>query len=226
MTEDRDFGRLAPVSAGSQECETTSIAETSHMVADRSTPSWWNQRYLMQDTPWDTGVIPPELHELADSGLLRPPGVALDVGCGTGTNTIFLARLGFTAIGVDFAWSAAMQGRDKALAAGLPPLFCVGDAANLGFLAIQAHFALDMGCLHSLVPDARARYAESLAQRMVSGGLYLMYGFDLDPDAQGGPAGFAPGEIEARFSPHFRLHWRRPSVQGERAVAWYLLERL
>lgn len=203
---------------------TFSQAPDSH-TADRSSPFWWNQRYLAQDTPWDTGIVPPELHELVETGLLRPPGVALDVGCGTGTNTIFLARLGFTAIGVDFAWSAVVQGRHKALAAGLPAMFCVGDAANLGFLATQASFALDMGCLHSLSSEARARYVESLAERVVPGGLYLMYGFDLDPYAQGGPAGFADGEIEARFSPHFRMRWRRPSKQGERAVAWYLLER-
>jgi hypothetical protein len=92
-------------------------------------------------------------------------------------------------------------------------------------LGVQARFALDMGCLHSLLPDNRARYASSLAQRMEAGGLYLLYGFDLDREAQGGPSGFDVDEIETRFSAGFALRWRRPSTQGSRPVAWYLLER-
>lgn len=169
--------------------------------------------------------MPPELHELLASGQLRPPGVTLDLGCGTGTNVIYLAQRGFTAFGVDVAGLALARARVKALAAGVPANFCQGDAADLGFLAVQAVFALDMGCLHSLTPADRARYAESLAPRLHPGGLAMLYGFDADPTAADGAAGFAPGEVAARFVPWFQLRWQRPSRQGDRPVAWYLLER-
>ncbi len=192
---------------------------------DRSSPDWWNERYRQQDVPWDTGVVPPELYELRDNGLLRPPGVALDLGCGTGTNVAFLARLGFSTIGVDFALLALVTARQKAIQSGLSAYFCLGSVADLGFLDVQANFVLDMGCLHSLPPGDRTRYAQSLAQRMVSGGLYLLYGFDFDAAAQGGPSGFDADEIQLRFSPGFELRWKRPSTQGTRPVAWYLLER-
>jgi len=193
--------------------------------SDRGSSVWWNERYRQQDVPWDTGVVPPELHELIDNGLLRPPGVALDLGCGTGTNVALLARLGFAAVGVDFALRALVTARQKALQTGLSALFCLGDVADLSFLDVQAQFALDMGCLHSLSPENRTRYAQSLAQRMTSGGLYLLYGFDFDAAAQGGPSGFDADEIQTRFSPGFELCWKRPSTQGTCPVAWYLLER-
>ncbi len=97
--------------------------------------------------------------------------------------------------------------------------------ADLGFLPVHASFALDIGCLHSLASDDRARYAASLAKRLEGGALYLMYGFDRGVELDSGPAGFAADEIAARFAPQFELVWRRPSLQGERPVAWYLLRR-
>jgi SAM-dependent methyltransferase len=193
--------------------------------SDRSSPAFWDERYRQAEIPWDTGIVPPELHELLDSGQLRPPGVTLDLGCGTGTNVNFLSSLGFTAIGVDLAWRAVAEARRKALVAGLPAHFFAGDVANLALDHVQAHFALDMGCLHSLSGENRERYARSLARLVEPGGLYMLYGFDHDPTAGGSSRGFRFGEIADRFAPHFRLLWQRPSFQGSRPVAWYLLQR-
>ena len=85
--------------------------------------------------------------------------MALDLGCGTGTNVAFLAQLGFAAIGVDFALLALVTARQKPLLTGLDASFCLGDFADLSFLHVQANFALDMGCLHSLPPENRTHYA-------------------------------------------------------------------
>jgi SAM-dependent methyltransferase len=192
---------------------------------DRSSPAFWDERYRQAEIPWDTGIVPPELHELIDTGQLRPPGVTLDLGCGTGTNVNFLSSLDFTAIGVDLAWRAVAEARRKALAAGLPARFLAGDVANLALDHVQACLALDMGCLHSLSAQDRDRYARSLARMVEPGGLYMLYGFDRDPTAGENARGFRPGEIAVRFAHHFRLLWQRPSWQGDKSVAWYLLQR-
>jgi len=192
---------------------------------DRHLPAYWEERYQRSETPWDTGIVPPELHELVDTGLLRPPGMTLDLGCGTGTNVNFLSRLGFTAVGVDLAWRAVAEARRKALAANLPARFFAGDVAVLPLGDVRLCFALDMGCLHSLSGENRPRYARSLARLIEPGGLYMLYGFDQDPTPGEYSRGFAPGEIAARFAPHFAMVWHRPSLQGDRPVAWYLLQR-
>ena len=77
--------------------------------AERGTPGWWNARYLNGDTPWDTGIVPPEVREVVESGLLTP-GWALDLGCGSGLNSRYLARHGFHVIGMDLAFSPLTRG--------------------------------------------------------------------------------------------------------------------
>jgi SAM-dependent methyltransferase len=48
----------------------------------------------------------------------RPPGTILDIGCGKGRHTIYLASLGFEAYGFDFAISAISQARARSSLAG------------------------------------------------------------------------------------------------------------
>ena len=57
-------------------------------------PTRWEfkWRYWRRQTPWDTQVTPPEVMEFIAR---TPPGKALDLGCGTGTNAITLARHGW-----------------------------------------------------------------------------------------------------------------------------------
>ena len=49
---------------------------------------------------WDTGLPRPELAGLVDG---RAPGRALDIGCGTGTDALYLAGRGWDTTGIDFA---------------------------------------------------------------------------------------------------------------------------
>jgi 2-polyprenyl-3-methyl-5-hydroxy-6-metoxy-1,4-benzoquinol methylase len=72
--------------------------------------------YRFGTPPW-VGPARSELVGLFESGALSP-GRALDLGCGTGDNAVFLARHGFNVTAVDFAPAAIAAGRAKAL---LPP---------------------------------------------------------------------------------------------------------
>lgn len=68
-------------------------------------------RYWRRQTPWDTQVTPPEVMEFIAR---TPPGKAVDLGCGTGTNAITLARHGWRVTGVDFVPKAILAARAKA----------------------------------------------------------------------------------------------------------------
>jgi 2-polyprenyl-3-methyl-5-hydroxy-6-metoxy-1,4-benzoquinol methylase len=60
----------------------------------------WNDRYRDDDLPWDTGRPSSELQRVVGQDAVRPCR-ALELGCGTGTNSVWLAQQGFEVTGID-----------------------------------------------------------------------------------------------------------------------------
>ena len=94
--------------------------------------------------PWDTGTPDPQLVEMLESRAITP-GRTLEIGCGTGTNAIFLAQHGFDVLGVDISEVAVDTARGKAN--GL----CRFEVVD--FLAAPPaggpfEFVFDRGCFH------------------------------------------------------------------------------
>lgn len=164
---------------------------------------------------WDTGVSPPELERFVQS---HPPGRALDIGCGTGTNVVYLARHGWEAVGVDFAGRAIAKARRRARDAGVACTFLVGDVTRLE-VAGPFDLALDLGCLHSIAVSGRAGYAAGMARVVRTGGTFLVYAF-----APGGPTfGFTADDVRAAFASAFDVVGVE---EGKgRPSAWYTLVR-
>ncbi len=129
-------------------------------------------KYLLGRPPWDTGVSPPELIEFLEN---HPPGRALDLGCGTGTNALTIAHYGWQVRGVDYSWQAIRSARKKARASGLPVTFEKGDVTRLDPEQEAYDLILDIGCFHSLPPAGRERYARFVQQALKPGGSYLLY---------------------------------------------------
>jgi cyclopropane fatty-acyl-phospholipid synthase-like methyltransferase len=188
----------------------------------------WDIIYLVGETPWDTGVTPPELRAVVEGGRVTS-GRALDLGCGTGTNVIYLAQHGFQVVGVDISSRAISRAQRKVQRAGLSQQAHVyaGDVTRLDTLPVNGSFdlAFDVGCFHVLDMPGRGRYAAGLASRMKPGGLYLLYAFG--PGAQWGKQmGLAPGEAEKLFAPAFNLlHVDHGQDRGGIGSAWYTLQR-
>jgi len=199
---------------------------------ERSRPEWWEARYLSGDCRWDTGIVPPEIVALVDSGVLQP-GWALDLGCGSGVTSRFLARAGFRVIGIDLAHTALRRAQRAAHAEGLPCHFLRANVAQLGCLAIRANLAVDIGCLHNLDPQSRRTYIDSLAAHLHGGAYYILYTFLHAPSfssAAGEEASHSashsltPADLAA-FAPHFRLLRTAHGLDRERHSAWFLMRR-
>jgi hypothetical protein len=137
-------------------------------------PYWWRfqWRYRRGQTPWDTQITPPEVMDFI-SGTM--PGRALDLGCGTGTNAITLARHGWQVTGVDFVGQAIRTARKKAAAEGLAIEFIQTSVTELDMLSPPFSYILDIGCLFGLNEADRAGYGAHVLRLLDRMGWYMLY---------------------------------------------------
>jgi len=182
---------------------------------------WW--RYVRGQTPWDTQIVPPEITLLADR---LPVGRALDIGCGTGTSSLYLAGRGWQVTGIDFIPGAIRRARRKARTANLNVDFRVADVTRLDFLHDPFDLAIDVGCLHSLTIPRQERYAEMLSRLTRSGATYALYAF-APREIDGRRVGLSPDDVAMRFGSSFTVsEIVRGQDKGDGpASAWYYLRR-
>src|SRR5712664_1774161 len=86
----------------------------------------FTERYARGETPWDSGKPSEELLRVLDAGKLTGKTV-LEIGCGTGTNAIELARRGFQVTAVDLVEQAIQTARDRVRKANVAVDFRVAD---------------------------------------------------------------------------------------------------
>lgn len=185
--------------------------------------------WYFRQPPWDTGISPPELLEFIQehkpSSPMDKPGRAIDIGCGTGTNVVTLARAGWQVTGVDFAPRAIKLARQKAAEAGIQAELSVQDATKLEGIHGPFDLAFDLGCFHTIPPADRNRYLEQLDRILAPGGFWLMYGF-LKSDGSGATPGLDEEDIR-RITTRLTLLSRRDGVDehGESSSAWFLFQK-
>jgi len=185
--------------------------------------------YLFGFKPWDSGVPPPELVSVVEGPGRLEPSKALDLGCGTGTNCIYMAQHGWDATGVDFVPRAIEQARRKAAAAGVSPRFVVGDVTRLAEVGVGEGYALllDLGCFHSIADARRDAYVEGATEVARQDATMLLFGMVRRGDpGRVGPRGMARGEVAQRFA----SGWEIVSEEAGRPMfgndtAWYRLRR-
>lgn len=182
---------------------------------------YFNLLYLFTEPPWDTGISPPELLAFIDE---HPPGRAIDIGCGTGTNAITLAEAGWQVTGVDFAPHAVKVARRKVNKAGVEAEILERSITDLDGISGPFDLALDIGCFHSL-RDKKADYFAELERILVPGGYWLMYGFFRQDTGQPNP-GLAEADLDLVPASMTQL-WRQDGTErGERPSAWFLYQKV
>jgi SAM-dependent methyltransferase len=176
----------------------------------------WDAAYRVRgDAPWDSGRPSEELIRTVDEERVLP-GRAVELGCGTGTNAIFLAQAGFDVTGIDISGVAVAEATAKAGEVGVAPRFIVADLLDPPPLDGPYDFLFDRGCYHVLRSIDVDRYLTTLESlvRPGSQGLFLT-GNAREPSA--GPPVVSEAELRAELGRIFvivRLREFRFDLRG------------
>jgi SAM-dependent methyltransferase len=149
---------------------------------------WW---HLTEPSP-ELLAIKPEA-AVGTGGTSGPPLVAVDLGCGLGTEIGYLTGRGWHGLGVDLSAAALFQAHKRHRTAS----FARADVTRLPLRAGSADLLLDRGCFHYLGPAGRARYAAEARRVLRAGGRLLLR---MCLNSAGRPNGLTEDTIRTTFS--------------------------
>jgi SAM-dependent methyltransferase len=118
---------------------------------------------------------------------IRPPGPILDIGCGAGSNALWLSQNRFRVTGIDLAPVAIDVARRRASKARSRAEFTVGNILATSYPDTAFAGALDSGCFHSLPVSDRGRYAAEVARLLAPGGSLVITWIGREETGEFGP---------------------------------------
>lgn len=169
--------------------------------------AFYRVAYRVGFTPWEgaseQGPVARQMTAWFDreqEGREPPYGKALDIGCGTGRDSVELARRGWEVTGIDMIPKAVDAARARAQAAGVDAQFIQGDVSALQAQGVGTGFRLllDGGTIHGLKDEQRKATALELAAVAAPEAVLLIFAFS--PRRRGpAPHGMSRDDIETTF---------------------------
>lgn len=162
--------------------------------------------------------MPREIKDLARVG---HPRAVLELGCGVGRFSRYLARPGLSVTGVDFSAVAIAKAKANAARDNPHPQFLVADVTHLDAIPGLFDGSFDVGCFHCLDQIGRSGYAAEVHRLLRPGGTHLIWVMDTPPSG----LSTSPGAMATEFGASFEI--KRLAESRRRLVAshWYWLQR-
>jgi len=167
---------------------------------------------------WGDTRIPKELKELVEQ---KQPKTSLELGCGLGRFSTYLAEQGISATGVDFSSVAIKKANERIANVKQKPQLLVGDVTNLVNLTEPFDTAIDIGCFHCLNETAQKKYVNEAYRLLKPNSTLLIWALNSSPiDIK-----LSPQYIERVFGTHFNLERSKFSRRRIISSHWYWLIR-
>jgi len=168
----------------------------------------FEERYKKDETPWELDRPDSNLIELIEKQDILPCKT-LEIGCGTGSNAIWLAQNNFKVTGIDFSPLAIEKAMAKSQKQGVEINFLEKDflKKKTGTGASDFEFVFDRGCFHSFdEKDERKTFAKNVSLFLKDGGHWfsILGNADEGPREKGPPMRSGMDIIEA-IEPYFEI---------------------
>jgi 2-polyprenyl-3-methyl-5-hydroxy-6-metoxy-1,4-benzoquinol methylase len=166
----------------------------------------FEERYRTGDLPWDHNMVDFNLVETVSKSGIEPCKV-LDIGCGTGDNSIWMAEQGFSVIACDFSETAIKIATEKAARKGVSCQFLVADFLIDEISSSPFGFIYDRGCLHCIDDfSEKSAFAEKVSNLLGPGGLWLSLVGNADESKRDeGPPQLSAAELVSIVEPFFEI---------------------
>jgi 2-polyprenyl-3-methyl-5-hydroxy-6-metoxy-1,4-benzoquinol methylase len=140
----------------------------------------FEKEYEKPDARWTNENPPQELIELIDSETIKPCKT-LDIGCGEGFYSIYLAERGFKVAGIDFSEKAIEYAKKNAQEKDVNVKFIAMNVKDLDKLNEKFEFVFEWAFLHCITkPKERKEYIENVSKLLNNGGKYFSICFNED----------------------------------------------
>ena len=150
-------------------------------------PLDWDAMYREGTPPWEMGVTEPELVRAVESGEIAR-GTALEIGCGTGADAIYLVQRGFEVTAIDSSATAIERARVRAEHEDALPRFVLADIFEFAPTAGQFDFVYDKGFYHFVRHFDLNKYLDMLWRVTRPGSCYMtLAGAPAEPSENGPP---------------------------------------
>lgn len=125
----------------------------------------WEKNWSNQDfsPSWTIAEIPHLIQQAVNKEWFPPGARLLDIGCGDGEITAWLARQNYSVLGVDLAPSAIQRAKDSFGEVPDKLEFRVSDICREPFATPEFDALLDRGCLQGLPKSFYEQYAKTIA---------------------------------------------------------------
>jgi SAM-dependent methyltransferase len=190
----------------------------------------WDSAYRGGRKPgWDIGRAASDLVQAVENGKLRP-GRVVELGCGSGTNAIYLAQKGFDVTAIDIAPAAIAMAEEKARKAGVKVRFLVADVLAPPRLE-PFDLIFDRGCYHGVRGSSAAGYVEAVRRLSHPGTLLLILAGNANEEPRYGPPRVDEEQLCGDFGKSFDVVELRETrfdtvdPAGKGALAWFALLR-
>lgn len=208
----------------------------------RANSTWedYYQKTPLNKIPWQKTQAD-YFAKLIESDRIKPCS-ALDLGCGTGIKSIYLAKRGFKVTGIDISKTAIKYAKENAKKAKAKVNFITADATDLSFLGNKKfEFVLDWANIHGIPKSKRKKYVDGIIKHTERGGKLILRCFskrgvkkEFTHRSMGTIYFFSRNDIENLFGKGFKIletNKSKPFIRKEKEppAKWldeYLMKKL